>query len=177
MVRGDIVKEPENEATLLIVEPGAEWPTWTSRLGRRAQLNLVETASPNESVEDLEQRVASRFARLTAEGMRLVMAAYVAAPNSSWRASRERLCRTLLGWLPREGELMLAGGTWSAESQDADERSALFELWGVLSESGARQRISLRFNDDPDSAPGHLIPDARSELADAGERASLSLFN
>jgi hypothetical protein len=171
------VKEPENEATLLIVEPGAEWPTWTNRLGQRAQLNLVETASPSESVEELEKRVSSRFARLTAEGMRLVMAAYVAAPSSSWRESRERLCRTLLGWLPREGELMLAGGTWPAESEDAGERAALFELWGRLSESGARQRISLRFNDDPDSAPSHLIPEPLRELSDSGDRTSRHQLN
>lgn len=161
------MRQPENEATLLIVEPGAEWPTWTHRLGARAHLNLVETASPDESADELDKRIAARCARLTSEGMRLVMAAYVAAPNSTWRRSRERLCQTLLGWLPRDGELMLAGGTWPPGSEQAEERSALLELWGKLSESGAKQRMSLRFNDDPDSTPMNLIPDPYEDFAEA----------
>lgn len=72
---------------------------------------------------------------------------------------------------------MLAGGTWPTDSGDAEERAALFELWGKLSESGARQRISLRFNDDPDSAPGHRIPEPHAELPDAGDRFSPHQFN
>lgn len=135
-------------ATLLVIESGAEWPTWSRSFGERASLNLVETEMVGETPEEFAARVLARLVRLRVKGVQLAAAGYAAAARSDRQASRKLILNELLRDLPRDAELVIAGGSWKTVGHGAENRAALFELWGALSERAQHRLISVRFNDE-----------------------------
>jgi hypothetical protein len=175
LVDGGIVKDISETryATLLIVEAGAEWPSWTAKLHRRAPENLVETQLAGESAEAFEERLLRRLDRLALSRVRLTAAGYVAARGPGRQASRERLCEAVLARMTGDAELVVAGGSWATTGVEGRERAALFTLWSTLSERSTTQLISIRFNDEAsDSGVFRAIPVAGGTSEKLSQAAS-----
>jgi hypothetical protein len=145
--------------TLVVVESGAEWPTWAAHVNRAAPTNLVETEVLGETEAEFRARVLGRLSRLHDRGTKLAAAAYVAAPSPRRRELRAQISESILEQMVPGAEFLLAGGYPTPPVGPHPGRAELLELWQKLSERGAPQLISLRFNDAPDRASGLLSGD------------------
>lgn len=138
--------------TLLVLEKGAEWPTWALDLRARAKDSAVELQAYEETSLQFHRRVAARLASIAERGVRLEAAGYVCALNSLGRMrARREACDLLLSSIAPgpTAELVVAGGSWESVGQAGDERFRLIELWGALSETSPGPLVSVRFEDPP----------------------------
>lgn len=162
--------------TLLVLERGAEWPSWGTGIRLRAPNSAVEVQTEDESTEEFESRVVQRLARMAQHNMRLVAAGYACAlDDGSRHASRGRLCTRILSNLEDTAgaELILAGGAWETTGEEGVQRARLIELWGELSIQVPGRLTSVRFEDPPSqSGVFRAADDVRG--ADSGlDRSSL----
>ncbi len=138
------------DISLLILEQGAEWPSWATGMRMRAINSAVEAQLDDEPIEDFQQRVFARLAEIEKQRMRLRAAGYACAvrPATRWSARRE-MCERLLSQLDLDGssELVLAGGSWETTGSDGQQRSRLIQLWSELSALHTGRVVSIRFED------------------------------
>jgi hypothetical protein len=149
----DTSADPGDSAiTLLVLERGAEWPSWGTGIRLRASNSAVEVQTEHETTEEFELRVEKRLSRMSQRSMRLVAAGYACARDDGTRqASRRRICTRILTHLEDvEGaELILAGGSWETTGDEGLQRGRLIELWGELSIQVPGRLTSVRFEDPP----------------------------
>ncbi len=154
----------EEEATesiaLLVLERGAEWPSWATGIRLRATNSAVEVQMDSESIAEFQKRVEARLAHIVRRGMRLVAAGFACAlipPDPSGEADaetcrfRKEVCTRILTNLADDAgaELILAGGSWDVVGVEGRQRTRLIELWGELSIQVPGRLMSVRFEDPP----------------------------
>lgn len=135
---------------MLILEQGAQWPSWAASMRLRAPNAVVEMQTDGENMVSFERRVESRLHDIREKGQRLRAVGYVCAVHGweRWDA-RERLARRLLGAMTALGgsELILAGGSWDSEGYEGQQRARLVQVWSELSAENWGQQLSIRFED------------------------------
>lgn len=144
--------ESESDITLLVLERGAEWPSWGTGIRMRAPNSAVEVQADEESTEDFAGRVEARLDGIRKSGMRLRAAGYACSVvGAGRRDARRRICERLLEQLDaHEGaEVILAGGAWETSGEEGVERSSLIQLWSELSQGQPGRMMSIRFEDPP----------------------------
>lgn len=175
--------ESESDITLLVLERGAEWPSWGTGIRMRAPNSAVEVQADEESTEEFARRVEARLDGMVKSGMRLRAAGYACSVMGTGRRDvRRRICARLLEQLDaHEGaEVILAGGAWETSGEEGAERSSLIQLWSELSHRQPGRMMSIRFEDPPtesgvfraaeklkDSRPIHdsVEPEADAEMS------------
>ncbi len=141
--------------TLLVLEKGAEWPTWGTGIRTRAMNSAVAVQADDETMAAFEVRVLHRLSRLKKSGISLQAAGYACALRTGTQSTfRKRLCLHLLKELSSSpptsaAELVLAGGSWDTEGDEGRARAQLIALWGELSEQVPGRLVSVRFEDPP----------------------------
>jgi hypothetical protein len=148
----DDKKYAEDSITLLVLERGAEWPSWGTGIRLRAPNSAVEVQTETETTEEFQRRVEHRLARIAQQSLHLVAAGYACALDDGGRQlSRKNLCtRILTGLSDTDGaELILAGGAWETAGEEGLQRARLIELWGELSIQVPGRLTSVRFEDPP----------------------------
>lgn len=149
------MKLESQTVTLLVLEKGAEWPTWEGSLRIRADHLIVEAQLDNESQQQFQERILSRVEKIAERRERVLAVGYVCALlGQEAEPVREKLGQALLEILDTEseGELILAGGSWSAEGKEGEERTLLLKLWSHLSELTPGQLVSVRFEEEMKSS-------------------------
>lgn len=144
------MKENPQDLSLLVLEKGASWPTWSSSLRLDAPNLVVEAQSDDESTVQFEERLLQRLRRIRDRGDLVHSAGYVCALDGDRPgASRLRIGEELLGLLPEDpmARLILGGGAWDTSEAEAREREKLVELWAALSEKTPRRGVSVRFDE------------------------------
>jgi hypothetical protein len=157
-----------DDITLLVLERGADWPSWGTGIRMRAPNSAVEVQMDSESNEEFRLRVEARLARIAQKSMRLRAAGYACAVDSDDRQqARKSVCTRILTSLADEegAELILAGGAWETSGLEGKRRSELIELWGELSIQVPGRLTSVRFEDPPSEsgvfrAADKFTPDA-----------------
>jgi hypothetical protein len=137
---------------LLVLERGAEWPSWGTSIRLRAANSAVEVQMDSESNEEFQARVEARISNIAKKSMRLVAAGYACSlEGQGRRQSRKALCtRILTSLADGDGaELILAGGSWDTAGHEGKQRGELIELWGELSIQVPGRLVSVRFEDPP----------------------------
>jgi hypothetical protein len=176
--RTNRAEELEETIALLVLERGAEWPSWGTGVRMRAENSAVEVQMDAETTEEFQKRVFARLAHIEKKGMRLVAAGYACAllPETSDEKtvalrseSRKTICAGILRQLgdrTRPGdrgpsaeksllsdkgtaELILAGGAWEITGHEGRQRGELIELWSELSVRVPGRLVSVRFEDPP----------------------------
>lgn len=158
--RAKTLDDLEETISLLVLERGAEWPSWGTGIRMRAENSAVEVQMDSETTEEFERRVFARLAQMEKKGLRLVAAGYACAliaPScdeesaSRRRESRKAICSSILSQLAESGgaELILAGGSWEITGEEGRQRSQLIELWSELSVQVPGRSMSVRFEDPP----------------------------
>lgn len=162
-------EEVGDSIALLVLERGAEWPSWGTGIRMRAENSAVEVQMDSETTEEFEQRVLARLDLIEKKGLRIVAAGYACAlipsdesgaassvpavPSSGAmrRQSRKTICMRILNqFADKDGtELILAGGSWEITGDEGRQRSQLIELWGELSIGAPGRLMSVRFEDPP----------------------------
>jgi len=145
-------QESAEDITLLILERGAEWPSWGTGIRMRAHNSAVEVQADGEDSEDFHNRVQGRIQRIREKGQKLKAAGYACALEGPVRrTSRKQLCSELLMTLDGSDrtELILAGGSWDTSGEEALERAQLIEIWSELSQAVPGRVMSVRFEDPP----------------------------
>ena len=136
--------------TLLLIEKGAPWPTWSADLRARAPNMVLEAQMEAETMEAFGQRVLQRIERIVERHDRVLGAAYLCGMgDASQDAVRQMICRALLGALdkPSQAELIV-GGAVGAHGLAADgARSRLLGLWTALSEQSPYHPICIKLDD------------------------------
>lgn len=155
----------EDSVTLLVLERGAEWPSWGTGIRLRAPNSAVEVQTETETTEEFQRRVEHRLARIAQQSQHLVAAGYACALDDGGRQiSRKNLCtRILTALADTDGaELILAGGAWETAGDEGLQRARLIELWGELSIQVPGRLTSVRFEDPPShSGVFRAAPDVR----------------
>ncbi len=144
--------ENESDITLLVLERGADWPSWGTGIRLRAGNSAVEVQANGESDSAFHDRVLSRIERIVAEGMNLRAAGYACSlAGAARRESRREICSRLLSVFdPGEGsEVILAGGAWETSGKEGAERSGLIQLWSEISDQSPGRVMTIRFEDPP----------------------------
>lgn len=163
MILNDAFQPDEDTATtLLVLEHGAEWPSWGTGVRMRAFNSAVEVQTESESFEEFARRVEQRLAKIAQRSVPLVAAGYACALDDGRRFSRRKqLCANILDALgPNEGaELVLAGGAWATSGAEGLARVRLIELWGELSIQVPGKVTSVRFEDRPSESGVFLAAD------------------
>jgi hypothetical protein len=142
----------EDSITLLVLERGAEWPSWGTGIRLRAPNSAVEVQTETETTEEFRKRVEHRLSRIAQQSQHLVAAGYACALDDTGRQRpRRTICtRILTSLADLEGaELILAGGAWETTGTDGVQRGRLIELWGDLSIQVPGRLMSVRFEDPP----------------------------
>lgn len=163
--RTNNAEELEETIALLVLERGAEWPSWGTGVRMRAENSAVEVQLDAETTEEFQERVFARLAHIEKKGMSLVAAGYACAllPETSDETmaalrseSRRAICTGILRLLtekvqPAEkgAELILAGGAWEITGHEGRQRGELIELWSDLSVRAPGRLVSVRFEDPP----------------------------
>lgn len=148
----EIEQQLGESIALLVLERGAEWPSWGTGIRSRAMNSAVEVQMDSETIEQFQARVEARLARIARKSMRLVAAGYACALDGGGRRhSRKALCTRILTSLAEEegAELILAGGAWETTGPEGRARGELIELWGELSIQVPGRLTSVRFEDPP----------------------------
>jgi len=146
--------ESENSRTisLLILERGAEWPSWGAELRARSANSAVEVQNEHETMADFHARVHERLVRIRRDGMSVQSAGIACSllPSNA-RSLRAELCVRLSDEMKsQEGaELIIAGGSWETTGLEGFERTRLIELWSELSHRTGGCMVSVRFEDPP----------------------------
>lgn len=136
--------------SLLVLEQGAEWPSWATGIRMRAPNSAVEAQLDDESSAHFQDRVLGRMAEIRRKKLKLVAAGYACSLNGEERwAARSAICMRLLDQLDPDSrsELILAGGSWETSGTSGRERSRLIALWSELSALGTGKTVSIRFED------------------------------
>lgn len=158
--RAETLDDLGETISLLVLERGAEWPSWGTGIRMRAENSAVEVQMDSETTEEFERRVFARLAHMEKKGLRLVAAGYACAllaPNSDEsnatrrRESRKAISSRILAQLAENSgaELILAGGSWEITGEEGRQRSQLIELWSELSVQVPGRSMSVRFEDPP----------------------------
>ena len=137
---------------LLVLERGADWPSWGPAIRARAANSAVEMQMDSETNEEFQARVEARLTHIAKKSMRLVAAGYACSLDGDRRRQpRKSLCTRILTSLAEmEGaELIVAGGPWDTAGPEGRQRSELIELWGELSIQVPGRLVSVRFEDPP----------------------------
>lgn len=145
---------------LLVLERGAEWPSWATGVRMRATNSAVEVQMDTETTAEFQKRVEARLAHIVGHGMRLVSAGFACALIPADRGSaieeelrrfRKEVCTRILTHLADDpgAELILAGGSWDVAGAEGRQRTQLIELWGELSIQVPGRLMSVRFEDPP----------------------------
>lgn len=176
--RGLIVNYSAQTTTpfsLLIVESGATWPSWTAELRDRADSLKVEQQAPGESDEQFVQRMATLLSSAQQSGQILETACYVCSLHAS--RVRDELLKMLAASLQdcASGELILAAGAWRLAGREGKARQKLLALWSELSMGAGARTVSLRFESggasgDLPAAPAGAL---RRALGTARRRGAL----
>lgn len=152
ILQQNLDQEHGESIALLVLERGAEWPTWGTGIRMRAINSAVEVQMDSESIDEFRQRVQARLTQIAKKRMRLVAAGYACAlAEDDRRECRKELCtRILTGLADEDGsELILAGGSWETTGRQGRQRAELIELWGELSIQVPGRLMSVRFEDPP----------------------------
>lgn len=158
--RAEVLDDQEETISFLVLERGAEWPSWGTGIRMRAENAAVEVQMDSETTEEFEKRVFARLAHMAKKRMRLVAAGYACALISQTtdeasatrrQQSRKAICASILTQLAETGgaELILAGGSWEITGDEGRQRSELIELWSDLSVQVPGRLTSVRFEDPP----------------------------
>lgn len=151
--------------TLLVLEKGAEWPSWALDLRARAKDSAVELQAYEETSFQFHRRVAARLASIAERGVRLEATGYVCALGSLGRMrARREICDLLLASISPgpTSELIVAGGSWDSAGLAGDDRLRLIELWGTLCEASPGPLVSVRFEDPPGESGVFYSADMRN---------------
>jgi hypothetical protein len=152
--------------SVVVLEEGAEYPSWIAEYQRRAPNCVVIAHMNGESMEDLASRVVRRLPELNGE-LRVGIVACAPTVDEVHLALREQLCRTLLVSLnPRGGgEVVLAASLSGSDGS----KHAIFELAGSLCERlrGSNRVVRVRFSSG--RAESGLLPSVVATEPDADE--------
>jgi hypothetical protein len=166
----DNMQEPsEGDASLVVVEAGAKWPTCAGEYQQTQPNSVVEIQAESESGAAFVARVRRRIAALRTRGnVRVGLLAANGEVDRAAKHAKYELARVLARALEGSGELVL---TASLASGDAESlRHELFALAGALCDElkGDNVSVSVRFSDARESG---MRPSYQS-VTDEAEAAS-----
>src|SRR5690606_39895662 len=118
---------------LLVLELGADWPSWGTGIRMRAANSAVEVQMDSETSEEFQARVEARLTNIAKKSMRLVAAGYACSLDGHGRRqARKSLCTRILTSLAEmEGaDLIVAGCAWGSAGSDGRQLVALIALLG-----------------------------------------------
>jgi hypothetical protein len=137
-------EKAESAGSLVVLEQGADWPTWVREYQGHATNSVVVAYAPGESLPAFAARVGRRLSELTEE-LRVAIIACASSTHPECLATRELICRGLLRAMPPHGrgEVLLAANVGAND----EAKHALFQLAGELCEGlqGSSRVVRVRF--------------------------------